>query len=454
VNKPVLKDRAMDNMATVGCNVAMFASYGPDAKMRFSRIRGYPSMTAFDTPLHAVNALLSAGAPSVNIRTFTPDQPDGNPFFYGIADPTAAAAKVAEMLRDGYHVIINETVDVNDGGFSGVFYGDVCEFAPKDTPRCVEKGGTAMLPRDLAFALIREVYGFNLHLPYASSTRVEFSVHPGPVGYLGQRQLIWQAEEHPGADLPRPLAPQWPNRYSREVGDKAYGILLAHLRGFPVPKTAVFGRVVPPFQFGREVNADTLRWVRTCPRVQVPGKFTTKRGWMDPFDLMGREDPNGEHIAAILVQDGIASRWSGAALTTPDGHSLIEGQPGEGDEFMVGHKPNRELPNDVQCAVEDLWWRLNGTFGPVRFEWAYDGQMVWVLQLHVGKSTSYGNTIYPGTPERWVNFPIENGLEALRTLIEQAQGEGFGITLLGNVGITSHFGDVLRRGQVPSRLIH
>jgi hypothetical protein len=456
-----MKDLAMNEVATRGGNVGMFASFAPDGTKRYSRIRGFTSDQAFPTPLSAIQALYSAGAENVNIRTFTPDQPDGNPFFYGPScgfgreHPELATAKVAEMLAAGYHVIVNETIDVNDGGFSGVAYGDTFEFAACDTPRCVEKDGTATLPRDLALAFIHAIYRFHLHLPYASSVRVEFSVHPRQVGYLGQQVLIWQAEEHPESLPPRPEPPRWPNRYSQFLGDKAYGILLAHLHGIPVPWTAVFGRTIPFFEFGLRVNSGADRWVRTAPRVQVPGLFTTKRGWLDPFELMQREDPTNERIASILVQDGIASRWSGATLTTPDSEPLIEGQPGEGDHFMVGQTaPSQDLPHDVELAVRDLWWRLTNLFeGPVRFEWAYDGQQVWLLQLHVGASQSYGSTIYPGEPETWVEFTVTNGLEALRVLIERAQAEGFGIKLIGNVGITSHFGDVLRRGQVPSRII-
>ena len=457
--KSTLKDDEMDRIATQGSNIAMFVSFGPNGNRRFARVRGIDHTNVPTTPLEAIQALFQAGASNVNIRTFTPDQPDGNPFFYGPShgfnDPLIAAAKATEMIALRYHVIINETINVYDGGFSGVLYGDLCEFAACDTPRCVEKAGTAMLPRDLALVLIKTIYGFNLHVPYASNVRVEFSVHPGPVGYLKQRQLVWQAEELTGAIPPRPAAPRWPNLYSQYLGDKAYGILLGDLLGFPVPRTVVFGRTVPHFEFGKSINADTDRWVRTCPRVQVPGLFTTKRGWLDPFELMQREDPGGTQIASIIVQDGVASKWSGAALTTSTGEAVIEGQPGEGDQFMTGQTgPSTNLPANIKSAVHDLWWRLTGTFGgPVRFEWAFDGQQAWLLQLHVGASESYGDVIYPGQPERWVEFPVALGLEALRQLIAKARTELFGIRLIGNVGITSHLGDVLRRAHIPSQIL-
>jgi hypothetical protein len=43
----------------------------------------------------------------------------------------------------------------------------------------------------------------------------------------------------------------WPNRFSRLLGDKAFGLLVADLHGLPVPATTVVGRRVAPFRFGR-----------------------------------------------------------------------------------------------------------------------------------------------------------------------------------------------------------
>ena len=41
---------------------------------------------------------------------------------------------------------------------------------------------------------------------------------------------------------------------------------------------------------------------------------------------------------------------------------------------------------------------------------------------------------------------------ALRELIATINGAGDGIILVGRIGITSHFGDVLRRARIPSRI--
>jgi hypothetical protein len=449
----IFKDDVLDRLAAAGANIAQFVSYGPDGARRMMRIRDLQGDLSVEETIARIHAAQSE--PNVNIRTFLPDKPDGNPFFYGpkhgFDDPGKAAGKVRQMCAAGYYVIVNETIDEADGGFSGVLFGDVFEFASRDIPRCVEKPGCAALSRDLSKKLIEAVYGFALEIPYAPDYRVECSVHPAPVGYRGERQVIWQAERMEEA---APVAPRisWPNRYSCDMGDKAFGLLIAHLLGFRVPRTDVFGRVIPLFSFGAATKSGDARWVRTCPSEQQPGKFTTKRGWLDPFALMQREDPDGTRIASLIVQDGIRAHYSGAAVTQADGALRIEGVHGYGDDFMVGTKSPDKLPARVESAVVSLAGELRQALGDVRFEWVYDGRDPWVVQLHVGASESAGSVIYPGDVESFIEFDVSRGLEALRAVIAEAESSGAGIILRGNVGITSHFGDVLRRSKIPSRI--
>ena len=54
--------------------------------------------------------------------------------------------------------------------------------------------------------------------------------------------------------------------------------------------------------------------------------------------------------------------------------------------------------------------------------------------------------------ERWHRFDPSLGLEALRELIASL-GAGEGVEVAGDVGVTSHAGDLLRRAAVPSRLV-
>jgi hypothetical protein len=82
----------------------------------------------------------------------------------------------------------------------------------------------------------------------------------------------------------------WPNRFSRFVGDKVFGLLVADAIGLAVPRTTAVSRKIAPFAFGLSTESCEW-WTRTAPTEQVPGKFTTRRGWTDPFDLLRREDP-------------------------------------------------------------------------------------------------------------------------------------------------------------------
>ena len=463
----MLKDQKLDEFAQRGVNIAQFVSYGPDGKKRYSRIRGtYPTHRTASIE-GAVQAILDTGAPFVNIRSFLPTKPDGNPFFMGRREKWAtvvdAADVVRKLCRDGYHVVINEDIDINDGGFSGVVMGEVAEFAPMDTPRCVEKTTEprcAVLPRREMELLVQTVYERRIGFPYSRNHRIEFSVHPGPVGYLRAPYIIWQEEAIERGTGPAATPPVWPNRYSVVMGDKAYGLLMAHLYGLRVPRTRVTGRVIPPFEFGEFTGDGNTRWVRTCPKNQEPGKFTTEPRWVDPFALMQREDPDGSRIAAIIQQDNVPTDggYSGAAITGADGALIVEGKAGRGDRFMVGEASCEDLPAFVTDAVEREYDRVLETFGPARFEWVCDAAgNLWIVQFHVGISASVGDVIYPGEPAKsWERFDIAGGLERLRDLVRNISSSRFpgntGVVLVGNVGITSHFGDLLRRAKIPSRL--
>jgi len=361
--------------------------------------------------------------------------------------------KVIAYAKRGYHVIVNETIRVNDGGFSGVLLGSLMEGAPNETPRCVESAGCMRLPRSIGFRLIKAVYGFDFHIPYQERSRVEFSIHPNRVGYHRDFQILWQEGLYDG---PLPTSPriEWPNKYSRAMGDKAFGILIGHLLGMPVPRTTVFGRNIPQFTFGTPTNCGEPAWIRTAPRVQCPGQFTTKRGQADPFAIMSKDDPDGTLIAAMLFQDGVAASYSGSAITGSDGKLVVEGCGSYGDGFMVGIVPKGDLPERVREEALFLGSRLREELGDVRYEWVFDGEKAWLVQLHTGRVETLGDVIYPGEPDEWLQYEAMKGLEGLRKMVREREflNGAFGIELMGDVGLTSHFGDLLRKAKVPSKI--
>lgn len=447
--RPHFKDAVLDWLSE-RANVAQFVSFGPDLAQRHSRVRGFDANHRFATLEDAAASLLRASADgSVNIRSFTPENPKSREFIYGLREAERAAAEVRRLAHAGLYTIVNETVNVADGGVSGVCVGDLIEFAPGDTPRCVEKPGTASLPRGPGLGLLEKVYGFRPSLDYPVEARVEFSLHPLRRGVRHEHTIVWELEEVGLAGLSPELL--WPNIFSRFLGDKAFGLLVGDMLGAPVPRATVFARAVAPFAFGERTGTGEF-WIRTCPVEQDPGRYTTRRGWLDPYRLLADEDPAGDRIASVLSQEGVAASFSGSLVADAEGRVTVEGVKGFGDDFMVGQAGVEELPEEVRADVMRLFEFLSARLGPVRMEWVHDGRKVWLVQLHRGATPTSGSTIFPGEASRYHVFEVAGGIEALRALIAEVRGSGEGIVLRGNVGVTSHFGDLLRRARIPSRI--
>jgi hypothetical protein len=444
------KDEMLRHLAE-HANVAQFVSFGPagDLPQRHACVRGHPPDHRFAGAAAAVETLLArSAAGSVNVRSFRAGAPKGGPFSYGLTRRDDVLAVLGARAAEGLHTIVNETVDVHDGGVSGVALGGLVEFAPGDTPRAVERPGTTALGHDHALALLGTVYGFTPELEATPGERVEFSIHPLVAGLRQTHTILWEVEQVEPVRLAHRLA--WPNRFSRLLGDKAFGLLVADLLGLPVPATTVVGRRVAPFRFGRPTGGGEW-WLRTCPAEPVPGRYLTRRGWRDPFELLAAEDPSGTTVVAVLAQEGVRARWSGAALPAAGGGLLVEGVAGFGDEFMLARAAPVPLPERVLADVRRAGARAAAALGPVRFEWAHDGDQAWVVQLQQATAVASATTIYPGRPSRWHRFDPSQGLDPLRDLIA-ALAPGEGIELSGDVGVTSHAGDLLRRAAVPSRL--
>jgi hypothetical protein len=444
------KDESLDKLAE-RINVAQFISFSPGLSPRqeFSRVLGREPNTKFPTLRAGLEELLQASSEgSINVRSFQPDSPQSHEFIYGIKSLDAAQAAVERLSLQGLYVIANETIDVHDGGVSGVALGGVIEFAPDDTPRCVEKPGVASLPRRWGLAMLAVVYRFPPEIAFPESFRLEFSIHPKKRGWKNTQTLGWELEKIGYTDIrPRLL---WPNKFSRLLGDKIFGQLVADQIGLPVPRTIVFNRRVAPFEFGWPTGTTEV-WLRTCPQEQVPGKYATTRGWIDPFALMTREDPTGEFISSVVAQSGISSRYSGGAVVDASHRLVVEGRQGDGQQFMRGEASAEKLPERVVEDVRAIYTRAGHALGPVRFEWVHDGDRAWVVQLHLGATQSTETVIVPGEPSQWVRFDLKHGLEALRERIRTLPEEN-GLVLVGQVGLTSHIADIVRKAAVPARI--
>lgn len=439
------KDEKLDELAAQW-NVAQFVSFSPDLNQRFSRVLGTTPNERFKDASTALKTLLSrAHEHRVNLRSFKPDSPQGNEFIYAIDRLADAESALRRLTASGLFVIANETIDVQDGGVSGVIQGGLLEFAPGGTPRVVETGRVASLPFDLGMHVLACVYGFNPELPNLSGMRFEFSLHPCRRGFRNLHTVMWEAEGLSTVSLS--VQPKWPNAFSEFIGDKVFGLIVAEFIGFCVPRTNVLCRAVAPFLFGKSTDAD-IKWLRTSPRVPEPGFFPTVRGWVDPFKLMAEH----EELAALMIQEEVPALFSGALLSDALGQPIIEGVEGLGTQFMLGQSNPVQLPAELKSRLEEIYTVALRTCGSVRLEWAYDGEHIWILQLQQETAVSEGLWIVPGAFESEVEFDVSNGLEALRELIRKIDGTSVGVKLIGRVGMTSHVADVLRRHNVPSRM--
>ncbi|GAB3332755.1 hypothetical protein GCM10027299_39610 [Larkinella ripae] len=442
------KDEILNQLAE-RANIAQFVSYAPTGEQRFLRINGVDPNTQMLSQVAAISQLIEKSAEHrVNVRSFLPDQPKGHPFAYGLSNVKDVLSTIEINANENRFSIVNETIDTSDGGVSGVLFGNILEFVPDDTPKGVDKPDVCSLPTDLGLSLLETIYGFTPIIDFAPNIRVEFSLHPVRRGIRQEKIIIWELEEF--AESPRQAALTWPNQFSRHIGDKVFGLLIADWFKLPVPKTLVISRRVAPFQFGLETGIPEI-WTRTAPFTRTPGKFTTQFGWLDPFKLLATEDPEQNEIASVLCQQAVEAIYSGSLVTTESDKPYVEGRRGRGDTFMVGTEGVEQLPDEVVVKVTDLFTTVFQKLGPIEMEWVFDGQTAWIVQLHKSQRFDVNNLIIvEGRASHYINFLVIDGLEKLRSLIKDVEGKNIGIKLIGNVGITSHFGDLLRRSKIPS----
>ncbi|MDU1337752.1 MAG: hypothetical protein E6935_06025 [Clostridium butyricum] len=461
-----MKDEKLDYLVTNKiANVAQFISFEPDSdvKTRFIHINNFDNNKEISIKKLIEKLILSAPSKSVNIRSFSEKTMKGNKLVYnkGINDIDEILDTIKENSLNNKYSIVNENIDINDCGVSGVALGDVIEFSPEDTPKCVEKEGVCSLPREIGLRILQNVYGFSPDIKFYNNYRIEFSIHPNRQGVKKQHTIIWEYEYYEKVDYQRKIS--WPNNFSIFIGDKVFGLLIADSLGIMVPKTTVISRKIAPFTFGIDTGLNE-KWIRTCPIKKEPGKFFTGSNWIDPFKLMEEEEAKGSNeinIASIISQHAVDALYSGASFVTEyeDG-DLIEGVFGNGDKFMVGEQDKLELPIEVIERVKTLNNKIRSyhkELGNVSVEWVYDGKTVWLVQLNQLKGENKyknldSNIIVHGNPAHYEKVFVKDGLDSLRNKIELFKDKNIGVELIGNIGVTSHFGDLLRLSNIPSIL--
>jgi len=462
----LFKDEILNDLAWSG-NVAQFVSFRPDkakkCKQNFCRIYAFEPNHLFDSPKQAISHLIrNSPGKKINIRSYLPDNPKGHPLIYGITDAEMALSKVNELTSKGLYTIVNETIDIEDGGVSGVCMNDLIEFSPNDTPKCVDKPGVCRLPKSIGVEMLSKVYGFRPKISFEPNYRIEFSIHPKKVGFLREHTIIWELEHV--ENKKSSFSIHWPNNFSKFIGDKAFGLLLADSIDVPVPKTCVIPRNVAPFFFGQPVGTYE-NWIRTCPEIPEPGYYTTEFGWKDPFELIKEQDNINikTPIVSILSQEGLNTLWSGALLPGENQDMpFIQGVSGRGDKFMMVGAKKEKIPSNVKESVTHLYKNLFRTIGPVEIEWVFDGKKAWCVQVHRSDHVQLNENIIVASNKsiEYHSFKVDSKidtkdqLDKLRKLIKSFKNKSMGISIIGDIGVTSHFGDILRKANIPSKIVN
>jgi len=464
----LFKDEILDELAQKG-NVAQFVSFGPGKELpqRHSRVLACAPNHKFESAKQAIQVLLERSPERmVNIRTYRPESPEGNPFIRKLESMDDAYGALIKHSELGLYTIVNETINESDGGVSGVCHAGQLEFAPDTTPRCVDdpKIRTAKLPFEFGSKVLQLVYGFTPDVPGAADIRTEFSIHPRRRGWRDDHTIIWQQER--AVVKPMRRFGSWPNAFSRMVGDKVYGLLVAASVDLPVPRTNVYTRRLFPFTFGLPTGSARI-YTRTAPEEKAPGYYPSSRGWVDPFKVLADHRVLSDRgyqplvapskvpddirpLASVLSQEEVEAKFSGRLVYGATDAPLIDGVRGGGEHFMLG-AGRSGLPSEISAKVENFAALAREKLGMVEFEWVYDGQSVWVVQLHRSKRNS--SIVLAREDLEWIDFVYEGPhmIEDFRALARSLKGKRKGINVVGNSSPLSHLGEIALHYSVPAR---
>ncbi len=349
-------------------------------------------------------------------------------------------------------MIINELIDIYDGGFSGVIFNGLIEFSHNNTPRCVDKGTFCSMPLRTGLDLMTKILDRDSRMTFERNNRIEFSFHPREEGILLHNFVIWDLSKFKSS-FPNyeSIKTFWPNPISELVGDKVFGLFLANSYKYDVPFSKVTLRDGREFSFGKKTS--TLeQWTRSCPANYEPGKLPTKKGQLD-FNSWFDEYSN---LSSVIIQDSVESEFSGCFLIESNSY-VVEGVKGFGDRLMNGTEAPQPLPEILRNRIEKLAKKLLGNFGPARVEWAADKEKIWILQVNLNqikfKANEYNQFVIYNQIKKisnYIEFKTNRGLSEFRKFLNDLDSKKNGVILVGNIGVTSHFGDLLRRKRINS----
>ena len=113
-----MKDKVLDKIYLTNNNIAQYISFKPNReKPNYIHIKNYTPENSTNKDI-ILNLINSSKSKSVNIRSFSPERMKGNKLIFNKkkSDIYDILNIVEQNKQKGFYSIINENIDINDGG--------------------------------------------------------------------------------------------------------------------------------------------------------------------------------------------------------------------------------------------------------------------------------------------------------------------------------------------------
>ena len=452
-NRKLYKDEGIFNLSN-NFNVARFVSFENKLPLKI-RYCVLDDNYQTNNPKEAIDFLLNKCS-KVNVRSFDPEKPEGNPFIQNLKSTNDVLNCIEKLIKQkNLYIIVNESIDEHDGGISGVYFNNVIEFSPDATPRCVDSNNikTTLLPYNLSKKIIDSIYGVTPDFSNFKDTRIEFSIHPNKCGFKNSNTIIWQIEEKKNTNNIK-INISWPTNFSKMIGDKTFGLLIADSINLNVPETTVFNNRLNPFSFGNKTSLNGVR-TRTCPEIKEPGYYPSYKSFVDPINLLktlNKNKPqNITEVKSVIIQNSIDSLYSGRAICKDLLDIDIDGVFGDGDDFMLGKDKSCEIPENIKNEIYNIFKKIYQYVGKSSIEWVFDkNNKLWIVQLNKIND----NCIKYNKNMEYIDFYYKDNIEEFRNFVVELKDKNKGINLYGNVSPLSHIGEISEMYQINVNYIN
>lgn len=453
-----LKDKVLKELSK-DWNVANFVSVSPKGGTRYSTLKKTRLRPMIESLLKV------SGTGKVNVRSFCVNEDNiKTEFVMDLETVDEVMQQVVRNQNKGLYSIINENIDPCDGGVSGIVHGNLVEFLTNGTPRHVEKGSKAItLNKEQGLKILETYYEvdlFNLK-ELNEKERVEFTITKD------KRLIIWEHKEiTPTNNIINNISVNLESNFIKTTTEKVFGLLYLDSLNIKIPKTSMENSIGNIITFGKETSKENL--TENIVHRAAPSRFTP--GDLDNVKEKYNKDIK-EHVklfdnqmkeVKFITQEEIKTKYVGAGIFQEDGEYTIEYSEGDGQAFMLGKvKPLEQgsLDKKVKGQLNQVSLRLRGvTNQKLKIEFITDESLkLYLVQLnfldsHINEkgteNTGEGETLTFKT-EGKTPSDLANELDLLKS-----KGKNIThVTLIGDIGYTSHFCDVVNLRTINHNII-